>query len=194
MPYTKKTLADLKQAFADKYAAGVVTADTTKLARWVRALNEGVAYCADRLGLIKSADLTTVSGVIALPDDFIEVEEVANAAGTPLDQVPQRYYPKSGFIYWITGNQTDGFDMNTTSDETYTVYYRYRPAEMTTNTDVCVIPDPMAVVCYAYGKIRQSESDPLEDAQDNLDETETRLDKIISDQQTNDAVNGWSTL
>jgi hypothetical protein len=187
MPYAKKTLADLKQYLADKYSAGVVPSDVTKLAYWVRRLNEGVNYCAERLDLVKSTSLTTVSGTIALPDDFVSVKDVVSPDETHLSQISKEFAANAtGTVYWITGNHLDGFALNTTEDTTYTVFYSFRPPELSADSDVCIIPDPLAPVCYAYSKIRMSESDPLEDAQSALDECDERMDKIVGDQSLND--------
>jgi len=195
MPYAKKTLSDLHQMLADKHDAGTVPASSVKLARYTRFLNQGLAYCSDKLRLVKSTSLTTVSGTIALPDDFILIGEVVNSDGLAVPQIGMDSSVNASDGYWIKGNQTDGFTLNmpASSDGTYTVWYTYRPAEMVNTTDVCVIPDPLAVVCYAYSKLRKSETDPLEDADSEMGECERRLDEIIDQQQLNDRPLGFTT-
>jgi len=188
MAYTKKTLADLKQSLADKHDSGVLPTDSTTLSYWTRLLNEGVQYCAETLRLVKSTSLTTVSGAIALPDDFKRVHKVVvSDSGIEVSQVSQdKSVQQSLEVYWITGNQVDGFTLHTPADQTYTVFYIYRPEDMDSNSDVCVIPDYLAVSCYAYAKLRIAETDPLEDAQESLNECDRRLGEIIDDQQGND--------
>ena len=76
MAYTKKTLADLLQGIADRHDSGVLPTSSADLSFWTRLLNKGQAYCADRLRLEKNTSLTTVSGTIALPDDFLVINRV----------------------------------------------------------------------------------------------------------------------
>lgn len=179
MPFSKKTLTDLLQSLADRHESnGTVPASSATIAFWTRLLNKGVAYCADKLRLTKSTSLTTVSGVIALPDDFLVRDSVfkGDIELTQVDANPANV----GLCYWITGNQTDGFVLNTTEDETYTVNYAFKPADLVNGTDKCIIPDPEAVVAYAYSKIRKAESDPFEDADEAMTEVDIRIKEMIS--------------
>lgn len=181
MPYVKKTLTDLLQSLADRHEAnGVVPTSSATTAYWTRLLNKGVNYCADKLRLTKSTSLTTVSGVIALPDDFLVRDSVFldDYQFTQVD--PQDEAQHVGLTYWITGNQTDGFVLNTTEDDTYTVNYSFKPVELSSGTDKCVIPDPEAPVAYAYSMIRKAESDPFEDADKSMQEVDIRLKEIQS--------------
>lgn len=192
MAYTKKTLASLKQSLADKQTSGKLPTKADTLSLWIRILNEGVAYCTDKLRLLKSTSLTTVSGTIALPDDFITINKVITSGGVELKQISRdQSIAVEGLYFWITGNHTDGFSLNTTSDETYTVFYSFRPEEMDADADVCIIPDPEAVVCYAYSRLRDSQSDPFEDSQKYMDECNNRLDQIIDQDQINDRQFGF---
>lgn len=186
MAYTVKTLASLKQGLADKISAGVLPTASAKLAYWIRMLNDGQAYCSDKLRLTKSTSLTTSSGTIALPDDFAVIDEVT-LDGTPLKQISKEGSELAeGLCFWITGNHLDGFALNTPDDDTYDVYYVFRPAEMTTDADECIIPDPVAVVCYAYSKLRMAQTDPLEDADKEMGECERRILKMKSDESFNE--------
>lgn len=89
-------------------------------------------------------------------------------------------------MYWITGNHFDGWSLNTNDDEAYTVWYVFKPAEMSATSDLCIIPDPVAVVCYAYAKLRMAQTDPLEDADKEMGECNRRLDEVISANSVNE--------
>lgn len=194
MAYALKTMTDLRQSLADKHDSGVLPTDATTLAYWLRLLNAGQSYCSDKLRLVKSTSLTTVSGTIALPIDFIIVNKVVNESGVEIKQISKdSSVNASGLVYWIKGNQTDGFTLNmpTANDGAYTVWYSYRPAEMSATTDVCVIPDPEAVVYYAYSKLRMAETDPLGDADKSMGECDRRLDEILDQDQLNDQPLGF---
>lgn len=196
MAYTKPTLADLQQSLADKIAAGVVAASSTTLAYWTRMLNDGQKYCADRLKLTKSASKTTTGatsttgGSVAVGDDFISVDKVVDSDGIELTQVsPEdaaQHISSGGSVFWITGNQTDDYYLNTPSNATYTIWYVYHIAKMVNTTDECIIPDPVAVVCYAYSKLRMAQTDPLEDADKEMAECNRRMDSIVSSRVIND--------
>ncbi len=187
MAYQKKDLADLQQSLADKIAAGVVPTSSAKVSYWNRMLNEGQNYCADMLRLSKSTSLTTVSGTIALPDDFLLVDDVVNSSGMKLIQINKEDSENTGDgVFWITGNHFDGWALNSNVDETYTVWYVFKPSEMSATSDLCIIPDPVAVVCYAYSKLRMAQTDPLGDADKEMGECNRRLDEVISDNSVNE--------
>jgi hypothetical protein len=190
--YTKKTLADLEQSLADRHDSGILPTSSTTLSFWMRLLNRGQAYCMDRLRLLKSTTLTTVSGTIALPDDFITISRVYDSSNNELAQVDQDDIPcHVAGTFWITGNHFDDFKLNTTEDKAYTVEYTFRPAEMVNNTDECIIPDPEAVVAYAYGMLRKSETDPIEDADKSLQECDSRLVELQSASNVNNNFTGF---
>lgn len=192
MPYVKKTLGDLKQSLADRHDSGVLPTSSVTLAYWTRLLNRGLAYCSDKLRLMKSTSLTTSSGTIALPDDFLTISRVYDASENELAQVDQDDIPMQvAGTFWVTGNHFDDFNLNTTEDKTYTVEYTFRPAEMVNNTDECIIPDPEAVVAYAYGMLRKSETDPIEDADDALRECDSRLMEMQSASNINNNFTGF---
>ena len=65
---------------------------------------------------------------------------------------------------------------------------------MVNNTDVCVIPDPLAVSVYAYAKLRQAETDPLEDANQSLGEAEARIAEMISVNKANEGSLSFSMM
>ena len=192
MPYTKKTLADLKQSLADRHDAGVLPTSSVTLSYWTRMLNRGIAYCTDKLRLMKSTSLTTSSGTIALPDDFLVINRVFDAQNNELSQVAQDDNAmQTGWVYWISGNHTDGFALNTPTDATYTVEYSFKPAELSSDNDVCIIPDPEAVVAYAYAFLRRAETDPIGDADKALQECDSRLVEIQDTYSINNNFQGF---
>lgn len=180
MPYSLLTLADLKQSLADRHDNGVVPTNSTVLARYVRLINRGIAYCADKLRLSKPVTLSVVSGVADLPDDFILVNSVFVDTLEYLKVDPEDESVHIGSVYWITGNQVDGFVFNTPEDGDYVVNYAFRPTPLVNNTDVCIIPDIEAPVAYAYAMLRKGESDPFEDADKSLQECDVRIREMAS--------------
>lgn len=181
MAYTPAKLSDLKQGLADRHDSGVLPTSSVTLSFWTRLLNRGILYCADRLGLNKETTLTTSSGSISLPDDFISINTVHDANGNEQTLVNETEKELQKYdVFWITGNQTDGFVLHAPEDEAFTVNYYFRPTPLVNDTDECIIPDPEAVVAYAYGMLRKSETDPIEDADASLQECENRL-KTIAD-------------
>jgi hypothetical protein len=188
MAYTKPKLSDLKQGLADRKSNGKLPTDAATLSLWIRKFNEAVEYCITKLRIEKPASLTTSGGTIALPDDFIFVNRVVDSGGNKLTKISvEDSALATGSYYWITGDFVSGFYLNTPEDKTYTVYYTYRTAPMTTDTDVCPFPDKEAIVAYAYGIIRRGESDPFEDAGISLAECDNRLKEIESHYLLNDA-------
>lgn len=195
MAYVVHTLANLKQSLADRHDAGVLPTDSATLAYWIRLLNRAKDYCADRLQLTTSTPLTTVSGTIALPDDFVLVNAVVDSNDLTWTLVTKE---KADTVvagqYWITGDQDTRFSLNipSGSDQTFTVYYTYRPGDMSADADECVIPDSEAVVARAYGMLRMAEFDPAEDADKAIFECDRRLDEIISQRNINDGEQGFT--
>lgn len=187
MAYTKLTLSDLQQALADKISAGVVPTSSEKISYWNRMLNDGQDYCARRLNFKKSTALTTVSGAISFPDDFKSVEKVVDEDGNELLQISKEDSASaSGSCFWVTGNHLDGYTLNTPDDVQYTVWYNFHPAKMVNTTDECIISDPVAVVCYAYSKLRKAQTDPLEDAEKEMGECELRINEMELNEIKND--------
>lgn len=176
MVYTKKTLSDCLQSLADRHDNGVLPTAANILSFYTRQLNRGVNYCADKMRLEKEATVTVASGVGNLPDDFLVVNLVMDSDNTILIPVaPDDVYGQVGKTYWITGDHFNGFVLNTNTDGDYTVRYAFKPAEMSANSDVCIIPDIEAPVAYAYAMIRKGESDPFEDSTTSLQECDARL-------------------
>jgi|WetSurMetagenome_2_1015567.scaffolds.fasta_scaffold162069_2 hypothetical protein len=192
MPYAKKTLTDLKQSIADRHDSGILPTSSVTLAFWTRLLNRGQAYCADKLRLLKSTTLTTSSGSVSMPDDFLTISRVYDSSENELAQVDQEDLAcQVAGTFWITGNHFDDFKLNTTEDKAYTVEYTFRPAEMVNNTDECIIPDPESVVSFAYAMLRKSETDPIGDADAALQECDSRLNEMQSAYNINSNFTGF---
>lgn len=197
MAFTVIDLADLKQSLADRHDAGTLPTDSATLTYWTRLLNRAKDYCADRLQLTKSTTLTTVSGTIALPDDFMVVNSVVDSNDLTWTLISKENSEQAtGTQYWITGDQDSRFSLNTLTgyDQTFTVFYTYRPGDMSADADECVIPDGEAVVARAYGMLRMAEFDPAEDADKAIFECDRRLDEIIYQRNINDGPQGMTIL
>lgn len=189
MPYALKTLGDCLQSLADRHDAGTLPTSSSTISYWTRLINKAQNYCADRLRLLKTTTLTTVSGVIDFPDDFMVISNVVDSDNRSWSLIPSDESENAfGTVYWITGNQVDGFTLNIPSgtDYAFTVYYSFRPAEMSANADVCVITDIEAVVSRAYGMLRMAETDPLEDADKSFGECDRRLSEIEMQKNSNE--------
>lgn len=185
MAYTKLTLADCKQSLADRHDNGTVPTNTTILAKYVRLINRGIAYCADRMRMSKPTSIVVTSGVGTLPDDFLIINSVflGDVQYMPVD--PEDASMHHGTVFWVTGNQTDGFVLNVPDDGTYTVNYSFRPAPLSADADICLIPDIEAVTAFAYSLLRKAESDPFDDADASMQECDARLKEMISAQSIN---------
>lgn len=188
MPFTPKTFGDLKQSLADRHDSGTLPTDSATLSYWARLLNRAKDYCADRLKLVTSTSLTTSSGTVAIPDDFMQDVALVDSNDLTWQLIPADESDVAvGTSYWITGSQTGGFTLNTLTgyDQTFTYYYQYRPIDMSADADECPIPDPEAVVARAYASLRMAETDPLDDAQMSFQECDRRLDEVIAQRNVN---------
>jgi hypothetical protein len=193
MSYAKATLSTLKQSLADRHDSGTLPTDSDTLTLWTRLFNRGQEYCASELGLKKSTSLTTSSGVIAFPDDFVAINAVYDSNESELVQVsPDDVKYQISGTFWVTGDHDSGFSLNAADDGTYTVKYTYHPFPLSSDSDECIIPDPEAVVDYAYSMLRRSETDPIGDAKEAMDECNRKIKKIKSNYDSNNAVEGFS--
>jgi hypothetical protein len=194
MTYAQATLSTLKQSLADRHDSGVLPTSSVTLTFWTRLLNRGIEYCADRLRLEKSTSLSTTSGSVALPDDFLLINRVFTDDEKELYQIDKDDVATqdNGLAFCITGKHTDGFTFNVATDDTYTIYYTFKPSPLSTDSDVCIIPDPEAVVAYAYGALRRSETDPIEDADKSFQECDARLMELQSAKNVNDNFIGFN--
>lgn len=188
------TLSDLIQFLSDKHASGVVPTESQTVSFWTRLLNEGQEYCANRLQIEKESDITTSSYEASLPSDFLTIVSlVKGGEQLKLINPTQSGIAPAGY-FWITGNDVDGRTLHTPSDDTFKLHYVMKATPLVNNTDVCIIPDPYAVVCYAYAKLRQSETDPIGDAGFHLAECERRLQTIIHERVLNSGGYGFTIL
>jgi hypothetical protein len=193
--FTKPTLADLKQSLADRKTSGKLPADSATLSLWIRTFNRAVRYCIEKLRISKSTSLTTTSGTVALPDDFMFIDRIYNSGETEFSQITkEKSVGASGCYYWVTGDSVNGYYLNVPDDDTFTVYYTYKPVKMSADADVCPFPDEEAIVAYAYGMIRKSESDPFEDSGSALAECDNRLKEIGSQELLNNGGNQFSLM
>jgi len=189
MAYAKPTLAELKQSLSDRHDSGDLPTDSATLSLWIRLFNRAAEYCISRLGITKRTTLTTSSGTIALPDDFVAIDKVLDADKNVYSMI--NYDDKESAttgnqVFWISGDFASGFYLNSPDDEALTVYYAYRPSPLVNDTDVCAFPDEEALVAYAYGTLRKSESDPFDDAGNAMAEVEVRLQEIASQYNQNE--------
>ncbi len=189
MSYSNPTLSDLKISLSDRHDSGDLPTDSATLSLWTRLFNRAVEYCITRLGISKSTTLTTVSGTIALPDDFVSIEKVLDSADNEYSLIGLDESDASSTgdkVFWVSGDFASGFYLNSPDDEALTVYYTYRPSPMVNDTDTCPFPDEEAIVAYSYGMLRKSESDPFDDANMALAEAEERLQEISSQYTQNE--------
>ncbi len=176
---------DLQLSLAYRYGeTAIPTKPTTNRKYW---LNRGQEYCAQKLNLTTSATVTVTSGEGTLPTDFIYPETVLSSDNVELMKVAADEFSRwEGLVYAVTGNAKDGYTIKTKDDGDYTVHYKFKPTDMTSNDDECIIPDGEAVAAYAYAMLRKSETDPLGDAETNLKECDMRIDNMIGDRKMND--------
>jgi len=187
MAYTKTTFEQLQLSLAYKYGEqSIPSSDTANRNHW---LNKGVQYIAERLKLQKSATITVTSGVASLPDDFKSILRVINADNAEVGQENNEDFDSNTSLelFAIYGNPVDGYFIRSKQDGQFTIFYYFFTEDMVNNSDICIIPDGEAVVCYSYAMIRKSETDPLGDAQQNIEEMERRIDLMLEDKQENKA-------
>lgn len=191
--YALKTLSDLQQSLADRHDNGVVPANSTILSRYTRLLNRGIEYCADQMRVSKSVTIVVTAGAGDFPDDFIIANSVFNSSGielTKVDKDDQSVH--TGLVFWVTGNQTDGFVLHVPTDGSYTANYSFKPTWLSASSDVCIIPDIEAPVAYAYALLRRSESDPFEDADKSIQECDARIAEMNSQISVNNDAIGFT--
>jgi hypothetical protein len=186
MAYAKSTFLDAQTSLAYRYGETVVP--TTNNANRLHWINKGVEYLSQFL-YKKKGTVTVASGIANLPTDFRFIYEgvIYDADKNQYIQINEDDSLKyeDGYLFWISGNPTDGYVLNTYADATFDFFYTFYPSPMTLSTDVCIIPDIEAVSAYAYAYLRKSQTDPLGDADKNLQEAENRLKEMIYAQNQN---------
>lgn len=110
---------------------------------------------------LATADLTLSSGTADLPSDFNPNWHLSDARitgsssnddyiFTEIDPKNRDSFDSDSHVCWVTyDTSTSNYIFNTlTQTGTVTIYYYFKPATMTSDSDVCVVPDGEAV---AYG-------------------------------------------
>lgn len=186
--YTRPTFLDCKLSLAYRYGElAVPQSGDSNRNHWI---NKSVEYFCQHL-FSKKETAVVADGTVDLPDDFRNIKDriIYDADENPYKQISeddQFKYGGQGYVFWISGNPSDGYVLNTFTDGTFTYFYRFFPVPMSGNTDTCIIPDVEAVSAYAYAYLRKSETDPLGDADKALNEAETRLRDMIHDKTQNE--------
>jgi hypothetical protein len=188
MAYSKATFNDILLSLSYRYGeASVPAAGIDNRKYWV---NRGIEFIVDKLQLNKSVSVTVASGVCNLSvtpssdpaPDFKSFDKLLDSTGLEVPMVSKSDYTlMGGQVCCITGDHATGYVLNVKTDGTYTLYYQYYISPLVSTTDICPISDPEAVAAYAYAQIRLSETDPLEDANTNMQECLNRIDAMAED-------------
>ena len=204
MAYAKHTLGDILLSLSYRYGESAIPStgiDNRKY--WI---NRGVEFCVDQLKMKKTASVTVVDGTANLSvttanpaPDFKSVFQLRDSSGNEYLLVTEEEYestdnPTTARVFCISGSHKDGYVLKAKNDDTYTLWYRFHISPMTATTDECVVPDPEAVVAYAYSQLRMSETDPLEDAEKNMDECRERIAAMAEDLNKNEGDLRFRTL
>jgi hypothetical protein len=190
MTFTRPTFSDCQQSLSYRY--GETTLPTTGVSNRNFWINKAVEYMSQFLFKKKNTAVVS-SGSVTLPDNFraIYLGIIYSSDKTKFKQISEddQMDYTSEQVFWISGNPTEGYKLNTFTDDTFTYFYTYFPSPMTQNTDVCIIPDIEAVSAYAYAYLRKSQTDPLGDADKSLQEADNRLkDMIYNENQNSDGL------
>lgn len=200
MAYSKPTFNTILLSLSYRYGeTSVPTSGIDNRKYWI---NRGIEYCMEQLDMKKSASVTVASGTVDLnvttadaAPDFKSIVDLRDSGNNKYILVSMEEYPAvSGNYYCLTGNQTSGYTLNVKNDGDYTLWYRYYTDPLVNTTDECIIPDPEAVAAYAYAQIRMSETDPLEDADKNMQECRDRIAAMAENQNRNEGDLHFKTL
>ena len=114
---------------------------------------------------IKTDDITLAAGVATLPSDFnplwnvVDARIVASSDNddnifTQIRPEDRDSYSADDYVFWVTyDTATDTYIFNSkTLTGTVTIYYNFSPADLSSGTDVCIIPDVEAVSYLAASK------------------------------------------
>lgn len=200
MAYSKPTFNDILLSLSYRYGESAVPSsgiDNRKY--WA---NRGVEFIIDRLRVNKNVSVPVSSGVCNLSvstadpaPDFKSFSQLLDSDGYAYDIVDKEAYTKSsGRICCITGDHNTGYILNVKADGTYTLYYQFYVSPLVNSSDICSVPDAEAVAAYAYSQLRLSETDPLGDANANMQECLTRIDKMAEDMARNEGPLTFKTL
>lgn len=115
---------------------------------------------------LSTSTLTLSSGTANLPTDYnpkwhlkdariVNSSQADDSIFTEIDPVDRDLYADSDYVYWITYNSsTQRYIFNTlTQTGSVAIYYYALPTNLSSDSDVCVIPDAEMVAYGAAGKM-----------------------------------------
>jgi len=193
MAYSKSTFNDILLSVSYRY--GEISVPTNGIENRKYWVNKGIEYCVEKLKMRKSVPVTVLNGVCSLDAvltdpalDFKAISKLVDSNGIEYRVVTIEEYAKqpSDKICSISGNHITGNILNVKTDGDYTLFYYFYPEKISNDDDICIIQDPEAVVSYAYAQLRLSETDPIGDAQRNLDECNERIRNMAADMSINE--------
>ena len=200
MAYAKAQFEDLQLSLAYRYGESAVPSGGVDNRNYW--LNRGVNYVLDKLKPTQVDTITIASGICDLSStgsgstkDFRSFVKLLDANNHSISLVSQEDYAhETGNVCSITGNHSSGFTLKVKTDGAYTLWYRFYPSDMVNATDECIVSDPEAVVAYAYAQLRRSETDPLEDADRNMQECDDRIVNMSEEIARNEGTLSFKTL
>ena len=114
---------------------------------------------------VKTDDITLAAGVATLPSDFNPLWNISDARivassdnddniFTQIRPEDRDSYTSDDYVFWITyDTATDTYIFNSkTLTGTVTIYYNFSPSDLSSGTDVCIIPDVEATSYLAASK------------------------------------------
>jgi len=93
-------------------------------------------------------------------------------------------YTTSDYVYWLTYNtSTSVYNFNSlTQSGTVPYYYHFRPADMSSDSDECIVPDGEAVAYLAASKINALDPATKANSDKYLEEAMRRIENMyVSD-------------
>jgi len=96
-------------------------------------------------------------------------------------------YSSSDYIYWLTWDSTSEVHVlnSNQSADAIEYYYYFTPAELSADTDVCIVPDPQAVVYLAVSKWWLGKERDEDNSDRFYTKYEARMQKMIQNDQKN---------
>jgi hypothetical protein len=98
-------------------------------------------------------------------------------------------------VYWLTYNTTTSrYIFNTLTDSgTVTIYYYFFPADMSSGSDICIVPDGEAVALLAAAKMYRGDERNLKLKQDYENEGMARIKELYTADQNYGPLEGSGT-
>lgn len=132
--------------------------------------------------------VSLTNGAGTLPADYREggVIDVNDGTNTyqKIDPTEALKYDTGSYVYWVTGNNVDGFTLNTNQTPTsLTVSYATKSTELATS-ETCPIPLSEPVVKGALVYIRKSENPMAETTAEEAEYEKSLLKLIRLDSQS----------